>query len=398
MQATTPPGPACGRAKRAKRSTSMPLPIRRARTPRHRRTRRRSSRFCRSSMSVRPASARSVASAYSVDGSRERSWKWNPWTVWTTSGTPAARAATRPRTPGMELCVWTRCGARSRKKRVSRQAPRARATGSSPRGVSMTATGTPAARTWSTSAPALQTIQFSIAGGRCSGRTRSRRISRAEAAVLITSTIRITGGMDCDAAMRSGGASASDARAVSTGPPVQPEHGPELLRAIGPSGRMLPVERLDGVSTHAGQEAAARADDVPEEVPELGAEPLAHRRLEAPLAPPADLRREHVGERPAQDALAAQRADLPAPRDAERAPDETMVQERHPDLEGVGHAREVDLGEHVPGEPEPAVRVQHAVDRVPVVHRLEPVGLGGEQLAHGGRRRPGPGPPTRPRR
>src|SRR5204862_6338047 len=110
------------------------------------------------------------------------------------------------------------------------------------------------------------------------------------------------------------------------------------------------------------------ADDGPGGVPELGAEPLGHRRLEAALAPAAYLRWEHVAERPAQDALAAQRADLPAPRDAERTLDETMVQERNPDLEGVGHARDVDLGEHVPGEPEPAVRVQHAVDRVPVVH------------------------------
>src|SRR2546422_3838830 len=37
------------------------------------------------------------------------------------------------------------------------------------------------------------------------------------------------------------------------------------------------------VSTHAGQEAPAGVEDIPEEVPELGAEPLAHRRLEAPL-------------------------------------------------------------------------------------------------------------------
>src|SRR3989442_9738436 len=196
--------------------------------------------------------------------------------------------------------------------------------------------------------------------------------------------------------MRSGGASASDARAVSTGPPVQREHGPELLRAIGPAGRMLAVESLDGVSAHAGQEATSGVDDIPEEAPELGAEPLAHRRLEASLAPATDCRWEHVAERPAQDALAAQRADLPAARDTERALDETMVQERDPDLEGVGHAREVDLGEHVPGEPEPAVRVQHAVDRVPVVHRLEPLSLGGEYLAHGGQRPPVPVYPPAP--
>src|SRR5437879_10339645 len=142
---------------------------------------------------------------------------------------------------------------------------------------------------------------------------------------------------------------------------------------------MLAVERLDGVPTHAGQEATSRADDVPEEAPELGAEPLAHRRLEASLAPAADRRWEHVAERPAQDALAPQRADLPAPRDAERALDQTMIEERHPDLEGVGHARDVNLGEHVPGEPGPAVRVQYAVDRVPVVDRLEQRGLRGEQ-------------------
>src|SRR5438876_8477709 len=117
--------------------------------------------------------------------------------------------------------------------------------------------------------------------------------------------------------MRSGGASASDARAVSTGPPVQPEHGPELLRAIGPAGRMLAVEGLDGVPTHARQEATSDVDDIPEEAPELRAEPLAHRRLEATLAPAPDRRREQVAERPAQDTLAAQRADLPAPRDAE---------------------------------------------------------------------------------
>src|SRR5438552_1613453 len=391
MQATTRPGPACGRATRTKRCTSMPLPIRRARTPRQRRTMRRSSRFCVSSRSVRGASARSVASEYSFEGSRERWWKWNPWTVWTTSGTPAARAAIRPRAPGTELCVWTRCGLMLRKKRVRRQAPRARAMGSSPRGVSVTATGAPAARTWSTPSPALQTTQFSVAGGRWKGRTRLRRISLAEAAVLITSTMRSTGGIgfvkgkiEIGRRERGGG---SDARAVSTGPPVQREHGPELLRTIGPSGRMLAVERLDGVAMHTGQEATAGADDVPEEVPELGPEPLAHRRLEASLAAAADLRWEHVGERPAQDALAAQRADLPAPRDAERALDQTMIEERHPDLEGVGHARDVDLGEHVPGEPEPAVRVQYAVDRVPGVHGLEPLRLGGEQLAHGRRGR-----------
>src|SRR5438552_8651881 len=128
-----------------------------------------------------------------------------------------------------------------------------------------------------------------------------------------------------------GRAGGSDARPLSAGPPVQPEHGPELLRTIGPSGRMLPVERLDGVSTHAGQEATAGADDVPEEVPELGAEPLAHRRLEASLAAAADLRREHVGERPAQDALAPQRADPPAPRDAERPLGAPIVDARHAD-------------------------------------------------------------------
>src|SRR5437660_11636266 len=89
---------------------------------------------------------------------------------------------------------------------------------------------------------------------------------------------------------RRGRGGGSDARAVSTGPPVQREHGPELLRTIGPAGRMLAVERLDGVSTHAGQEAPAGVEDIPEEVPELGAEPLAHRRLEAPLAPATDRR------------------------------------------------------------------------------------------------------------
>src|SRR5437762_11743568 len=98
---------------------------------------------------------------------------------------------------------------------------------------------------------------------------------------------------------------------------------------------MLAVERLDGVPTHAGQEAASGADDVPEEAPELGAEPLAHRRLEATLAPAADLRWEHVAEWPAQDALPAQRADLPPPRDAERPLDATVIQERNPDREGV---------------------------------------------------------------
>src|SRR5207247_4340383 len=67
----------------------------------------------------------------------------------------------------------------------------------------------------------------------------------------------------------------------------------------------------------------------------------------------ADLRRENVAERPAEHALAAQGADLPTARDTECALDQAMVQERDPDLEGVGHARDVDLGEHVPGEPEP---------------------------------------------
>src|SRR5438093_6188290 len=162
---------------------------------------------------------------------------------------------------------------------------------------------------------------------------------------------------------------ASNARAVSAGPPVQAEHGPELLRTIGPSCLVLPEERLDRVTMHARQEATSGIDDVPEEVPELGAEPLSHRRLEAPLAPAADIRRENVAQRPAEHALAAEGADLPTPRDAECALDEAMVQARDPDLEGVGHARDVDLGEHVPGEPEPTVGVQHAVDRVPVVQR-----------------------------
>src|SRR5437899_10258425 len=154
---------------------------------------------------------------------------------------------------------------------------------------------------------------------------------------------------------------ASNARAVSAGPPVQPEHGPELLRTIGPSCLVLPEEGLDGVPTHARQEATSGIGDVPEEVPELGAEPLSHRRLEAPLAPAADLRRENVAERPAEDALAAQGADLPTARDTECALDQAMVQERDPDLDGVGHAREVDLGEPVPGVPYPAVGALHSV-------------------------------------
>src|SRR5438552_8100319 len=145
--------------------------------------------------------------------------------------------------------------------------------------------------------------------------------------------------------LKTGGASGgggSDARAVSTGPPVQREHGPELLRTIGPSGRMLPVERLDGVATHAGQEAPSGVEDIPEEAPELGPEPLAHRRLEASLAPATDLRWEHVSERLAQDTLAAQRAYLPAPRDAERALDDLMIEELNPDLEGLCNSRDVD--------------------------------------------------------
>src|SRR5436309_2486227 len=132
---------------------------------------------------------------------------------------------------------------------------------------------------------------------------------------------------------------------------------------------MLPVERLDGVPAYARQIPTSGLHDIPKEVPELRSEPLAHRRLEATLAPPTDLRWQKVAERPAQDALAAYPADLPAARNTERKLDDAMVQERHPDLERVGHARNVDLGEHVPGEPEPAVRVQHSVDRVTVVRR-----------------------------
>src|SRR5438094_1821508 len=191
-----------------------------------------------------------------------------------------------------------------------------------------------------------------------------------------------------------GRAGGSDARPLSAGPPVQPEEGPELLRAIGPSGRMLPVERLDGVPAHARQIPTSGLHDIPKEVPELRSEPLAHRRLEATLAPPTDLRWQKVAERPAQDALAAYPADLPAARNTERKLDDAMVQERHPDLERVGHARNVDLGEHVPGEPEPAVRVQHSVDRVPVVQRAEPRGFRGEQVARGVRGAQGPDQPT----
>src|SRR2546425_1196765 len=102
---------------------------------------------------------------------------------------------------------------------------------------------------------------------------------------------------------------ASQAHAVPGGPPVQREHRPELLRAIGPAGHVLRVERLDGVPPHAWQEAAPRADDVTEEVPELAAEPFTDRGLEAALAAADDLGWEHIPERAAKNALAAQRAD-----------------------------------------------------------------------------------------
>src|SRR5207249_5573837 len=159
---------------------------------------------------------------------------------------------------------------------------------------------------------------------------------------------------------------ASEAHAVPGGPPVQREQGPELFRAIGTAGQVLRVERLDGVLPHARQEAAPRADDVTEEVPELAAKPLTDRGLEAALAPADDLAGEHVPERLAKNALAAHGADLPAARNPEGVFDDPVIQERNANLEGVGHARHVDLGEHVSREPEPAVRVEHAVDPVAV--------------------------------
>src|SRR5437870_2811063 len=88
-------------------------------------------------------------------------------------------------------------------------------------------------------------------------------------------------------------AASSQAHAVRGGPPVQREHGPELLRAIGPASHVLRVECLDGVPPHARQEAAPRADDVTEEVAELAAEPLTDGRLEAALAPVDDLGGQH---------------------------------------------------------------------------------------------------------
>src|SRR5436309_15050149 len=122
---------------------------------------------------------------------------------------------------------------------------------------------------------------------------------------------------------------ASEAHAVPGGPPVQREQGPELLRAIGTAGHVLRVERLDGVPPHARQEAAPRADDVTEEVAELAAEPLTDGRLEAALAPANDLGGQHVAERVAKDALAAQCPDLPAARDPEGVFNHPMVQERN---------------------------------------------------------------------
>src|SRR5207244_1502771 len=369
MQATTLPEPECGCAARAYRSVSMPLPTQRAGTPRQWQTTRRSSRFWVRSISVKSARVRSAAHESTRDGSRAPRWKWNPCTVWTTIGTPAARAASRPTTPGTELCVWTRSGLQRRKNRARRQVALASAAGSSPRGVSMTATGRPARRIWSTWSPALQTIQLSTAGGRWKCRARSSRISLAEAAVLITSTMRRLADM-----------AASQARAVPGGPPVQREQGPELLRAIGSAGHVLRVERVDGVPPHARQEAAPRGDDVTEEVPELAAEPLTGGGLEAALAPADDLGGQHVPERLAKNALAAQRADLPAARDPEGVFDHPMVQERNANLEGVGHARRVDLGEHVPREPEPSVGVEHTVDPVDVVERADAQRFGREQV------------------
>src|SRR5437870_7462368 len=128
--------------------------------------------------------------------------------------------------------------------------------------------------------------------------------------------------------MRSVDMAASQTRAVSRDPPVEREHGPELLRAIGAAGQVLGVEGRDGVPPHARQEAAPRADDVMEEVPKLAAEPLAGRGLEAALAPADDCGGEHVPERLAKNALAAQCADLPPTRNPEGVFDDPMIQER----------------------------------------------------------------------
>ena len=123
-----------------------------------------------------------------------------------------------------------------------------------------------------------------------------------------------------------------------------------------------------------------------EEVPEVAAEPLTDRGLEAALAPADDCGGEHVPERLAKNALAAQCADLPPTRNPEGVFDDPMIQERNANLEGVGHARHVDLGEHVSREPEPAVRVEHPVDPLAVVDRGEAQGFGREQVGGGAAR------------
>src|SRR2546425_1213513 len=181
---------------------------------------------------------------------------------------------------------------------------------------------------------------------------------------------------------------ASQAHAVPGGPPVQREHGPKLLRAIGPAGYVLRVERVDGVPPHARQEAAPRADDVMEEVPELAAEPLTDRGLEAALAPADDLGGEHVAECMAKNALAAHCSDLPATRNPEGVFDDPMIQERNANLEGVGHARHVDLGEHA--RPTPPGRAARREDVEPTRRTLRPGASRSPRTARRPRRRTAP--------
>ncbi len=58
-------------------------------------------------------------------GQRCDSWNPKPWMVCTTRGTPARRAASRPRTPAFEECVWTMSGLSFRKRRARLRSARA---------------------------------------------------------------------------------------------------------------------------------------------------------------------------------------------------------------------------------------------------------------------------------
>ena len=90
---------------------------------------RRSSSLWYSSRSEQRAARPSRPSTGARLAGRSSGVAYRPWTVLTTSGTRASRAATRPITPGLGLWVWSR----SKRSRRSSRTSSAKARRSAPR-------------------------------------------------------------------------------------------------------------------------------------------------------------------------------------------------------------------------------------------------------------------------